>query len=179
MLRSLGLIALLTASFGAHAEVTADRLVDAASEPHNWLTYSGTYASQRHTSLRQIRASNVAELELKWIFQAQSLESFETTPLVVDGVMYITEAPNTALALDAASGRVFWRYQYDPFAGLSALLWAGQPRARDSRQYAFHGDARRAAHCDRRDDRTRHLANGGGRSGARVCDDARAARRQG
>jgi alcohol dehydrogenase (cytochrome c) len=106
--------ALAAMSLGAHAEVTAERLVDAAAEPHNWLTYSGTYASQRHTSLRQIRSSNVGELELKWIFQAQSLESFETTPLVVDGIMYITEAPNTALALDAASGRVFWRYQYDP-----------------------------------------------------------------
>ena len=48
------------------------------------------------------------------MFQAQSLESFETTPLVVDGIMYLTEAPNTALALDAATGRVFWRYQHNP-----------------------------------------------------------------
>ena len=106
--------ALLAVPLGANAQVTTERLVDAVAEPHNWLTYSGTYASQRHTSLSQIRRSNIEELELKWVFQAQSLESFETTPLVVDGIMYITEAPNTALALDAVSGRVFWRYQYDP-----------------------------------------------------------------
>jgi alcohol dehydrogenase (cytochrome c) len=102
------------APLGAHAQVTAERLLNAAAEPHNWLTYSGTYASQRHTPLRQIRPTNIDDLELKWVFQAQSLESFETTPLVVDGIMYITEAPNTALALDATTGRVFWRYQHDP-----------------------------------------------------------------
>jgi alcohol dehydrogenase (cytochrome c) len=110
----IALALLMCVPRGADAQVTAERLVAAAAEPHNWLTYSGTYASQRHTSLDRIRPSNVDELELKWIFQAQSLESFETTPLVVDGIMYISEAPNTALALDAVSGRVFWRYQYDP-----------------------------------------------------------------
>jgi alcohol dehydrogenase (cytochrome c) len=107
---------LLAAAHGAHAQVTFERLLDADAEPQNWLTYSGTYLSQRHTLLRQIRPSNVEGLELKWVFQAQSLESFETTPLVVDGVMYVTEAPNTAVALDAATGRVFWRYQYNPSA---------------------------------------------------------------
>ena len=98
----------------AQAQVTFERLLNAAAEPQNWLTYSGSYASQRHTALRQIQPSNVGDLELKWVFQAQSLESFETTPLVVDGVMYLTEAPNTAVALDAATGRPFWRYQYNP-----------------------------------------------------------------
>jgi alcohol dehydrogenase (cytochrome c) len=100
---------------GAQApQVTFERLLNAAAEPHNWLTYSGTYDSQRHSLLRQVRPANVTELELKWVHQAQSLESFETTPLVVDGIMYLTEAPNTAVALDAATGRHFWRYQYDP-----------------------------------------------------------------
>jgi alcohol dehydrogenase (cytochrome c) len=98
----------------ADAQVTSERLLGAAAEPHNWLTYSGTYASRRHTTLTQIRPSNVGDLELKWAFQAQSLESFETTPLVVDGVMYLTEAPDTAVALDAKTGRIFWRYQYNP-----------------------------------------------------------------
>jgi alcohol dehydrogenase (cytochrome c) len=100
----------------AQAQVSFERLLNAGSEPHNWLTYSGTYASQRHTTLTQIRPSNVGELELKWVYQAQSLESFETTPLVVDGVMYLTEAPNTAVAVDARTGRAFWRYQYNPSA---------------------------------------------------------------
>jgi alcohol dehydrogenase (cytochrome c) len=119
MLRFIPVGAALAAALllqGAQAQVTFERLLNAAAEPHNWLTYSGSYASQRHTALRQIRPSNVGDLELKWVFQAQSLESFETTPLVVDGVMYLTEAPNTAVALDAATGRLFWRYQYNPTA---------------------------------------------------------------
>ena len=116
MLRPTLLAASLAIAAPALAQVTFERLLGAASEPHNWLTYSGTYASQRYTTLDEIRPSNVADLELKWVFQAQSLESFETTPLVVDGVMYLTEAPNTALALDARTGRPFWRYQYNPSA---------------------------------------------------------------
>jgi alcohol dehydrogenase (cytochrome c) len=98
----------------AGAQVSGDRIANSASEPENWLTYSGSYMSQRHTALDQVGPRNVDELELKWVFQAQSLEAFETTPLVVDGIMYLTEAPNTALALDAQTGRAFWRYQHDP-----------------------------------------------------------------
>jgi alcohol dehydrogenase (cytochrome c) len=114
MFRPFTALILLLAPFGLHAQLTFERLLNASAEPHNWLTYSGTYASQRHTLLRQIRPANVDDLELKWVFQAQSFESFETTPLVVDGIMYLTEAPNTAVALDAETGRLFWRYQYDP-----------------------------------------------------------------
>ena len=94
--------------------VTFERLLNAANEPHNWLTYSGTYSSQRHTALDQITIGNANDLELKWVFQAQSLQAFEATPLVVDGIMYLTEAPNTVVALDAKGGRVFWTYQYNP-----------------------------------------------------------------
>ena len=98
----------------AAAQVTFERLLNAADEPHNWLTYSGDYSSSRHTTLDQITLDNVDRLELQWVFQAQSLQVFQTTPLVVDGIMYITEAPNTVLALDAKLGRVFWRYEYTP-----------------------------------------------------------------
>ncbi len=96
------------------AQVLNDRLLRAAAEPHNWMMYSGTYASQRYSTLSQINPSNVKNLEQKWIFQAESLEKFETTPLVVDGIMYITQAPSDALALDAKPGRVFWIYRYYP-----------------------------------------------------------------
>jgi alcohol dehydrogenase (cytochrome c) len=92
----------------------SERLLRAADEPQNWMTYSGTYASQRHSALNQINLSNVRNLEQQWIFQAESLEKFETTPLVVDGIMYITQAPSDALALDARTGRVFWIYRYYP-----------------------------------------------------------------
>ncbi len=78
----------------------------------NWTTYHGNPASHHHSSLTQITPANAANLELKWTFQAQSLEKFEVTPLIVDGVMYITEAPNTVIALDAATGREFWIYEH-------------------------------------------------------------------
>jgi alcohol dehydrogenase (cytochrome c) len=98
----------------AQAQVTAERLLNAADEPENWLTYSGGYDSQRHTLLDQIDASNVDDLELKFVHQAKSLQAFETSPLVVDGMMFFTEAPNTVVAMDAKLGRVFWTYQYTP-----------------------------------------------------------------
>jgi alcohol dehydrogenase (cytochrome c) len=96
------------------AGVTFDRLLHASQEPQNWLTYSGTFASQRYSSLNQIRPDNVGTLELQWVFQARSLEKFEATPLVVDGVMYTVQAPNDVVALDAATGRVFWTWSYNP-----------------------------------------------------------------
>src|SRR6202171_330049 len=98
--------------FSLCAQVTSDRLLHAADEPQNWLTYSGSYASQRYSSLQQVDATNVKNLELKWVFQAQSLQKFEATPLVVDGVMYLTQSPNDVVALDAKTGRVFWIYHY-------------------------------------------------------------------
>jgi alcohol dehydrogenase (cytochrome c) len=113
MTRALGPFALaVLAPLVARADVSYERLLRAGSEPQNWLTYSGSYASQRHSTLREIKPSNAASLELKWVFQAQSLESFETTPLVVDGVMYLTQRPNDEVALDAKTGRVFWVYRH-------------------------------------------------------------------
>ncbi|MYF71030.1 MAG: PQQ-dependent dehydrogenase, methanol/ethanol family [Proteobacteria bacterium] len=108
------MLLLLLAPLGLQAQVSFERLLNADEEPHNWLTYSGTYASTRYSLLDRITPANVDELELKWVFQAQSLEKFEATPLVVDGIMYLTEAPNTAVALDAAGGRVFWDYRHNP-----------------------------------------------------------------
>jgi alcohol dehydrogenase (cytochrome c) len=94
--------------------VSFDRILHPAQEPQNWLTYSGTTFSQRHSPLSQITPENVNKLELQWVFQAKSLEKFEATPLVVDGVLYTVQAPNDVFALDAASGRIFWSYSYSP-----------------------------------------------------------------
>ncbi len=105
------------ASSALHSQVSFDRLVRAADEPQNWLMYSGTYSGQRYSPLRQVDAANVKNLEMKWVFQAQSLNSFSATPLVVDGVMYLTQAPNDVIALDAKTGRVFWTYHYNPSPG--------------------------------------------------------------
>ena len=93
--------------------VTWDRLVNAADEPHNWLMYSGTLDSQRFSRLDQINTGNVANLELKWAHHIPQLDRNETTPLVVDGVMFITESPSNVTAVDAASGRPYWRYEHE------------------------------------------------------------------
>ena len=108
------IVALGAVSASSSAQVTFDRLLHADREPQNWLTYSGTMQSQRHSSLSQINPSNVKNLEMQWVFQARSLEKFEATPLVVDGVMYTVQAPNDMVALDAATGSVYWVYNYSP-----------------------------------------------------------------
>jgi alcohol dehydrogenase (cytochrome c) len=106
------LISLIACSLWA--QVSSDRLLHSSSEPQNWLTYSGSYMSQRYSPLQQIGLANVKDLELKWVFQAQSLQKFEATPLVVDGIMYLTQAPNDIVALDPKTGRAFWIYHYNP-----------------------------------------------------------------
>ena len=93
--------------------VTWERLVNAADEPENWLMYSGTLDSQRFSGLDSIHNRNVGGLELKWAYQIPEIDRAETTPLVVDGVMFITEAPSNVVAVDAATGRPFWRYNHE------------------------------------------------------------------
>jgi alcohol dehydrogenase (cytochrome c) len=112
--RSFGLMAacVCAAVCGLAAQVTGDRLLNTAREPHNWLTYSGAYAGHRYSELRQIDTANVKNLEMKWILQAQVAGSWESSPLVVDGVMYLTQRPNDVLAVDAKTGRLFWVYKH-------------------------------------------------------------------
>ncbi len=106
--------ALLLAAASLSAQVSFDRLLHAADTPQDWLTYSGSYFSQRYSALDQVTPGNVKNLEQKWIFQARSLEKFEATPLVVDGVLYTVQAPNDIVAMDAVTGRIFWIYSYSP-----------------------------------------------------------------
>ena len=93
--------------------VSWERLLNAAAEPHNWLMYSGTLDSQRYSRLDQIHNRNVSELELRWAYHLSAFDRAETTPLVVDGVMFVTEAPSNVVALDAATGREYWRYEHE------------------------------------------------------------------
>jgi alcohol dehydrogenase (cytochrome c) len=93
------------------AQVSFDRILNADKEPQNWLTYGGTLQSQRYSLLNQITTANAKEMELKWVFPVRSLDAFETTPLVVDGVLYTMQA-NDVVALDATNGRMFWIYRH-------------------------------------------------------------------
>src|SRR5439155_6475446 len=78
------------------AQVTADRLVNAAREPQQWLTYSGRYDGARYSSLDQVNTTNVQRLGLQWVFQTGVRGPHETTPLVIDGIMYLTAPQNHA-----------------------------------------------------------------------------------
>ena len=113
---------ILFAAGSLQAQVTFDRLLHTDREPQNWLTYSGNVSGQRYSPLAQITPTNVKNLELQWVWQAKSLEKFETTALVVDGILYTIQAPNNTntadgytqiVALDAATGRQFWTFRYD------------------------------------------------------------------
>jgi len=110
-----GLAALLLAAAPAAAqnEVTFERLLAAGSEPGNWLMYSGQYDSQRFSRLGELDRSNAARLQLRWVRQLPTLGRVETTPLVVDEVMYATTPDNVVLALDAGTGQPYWRYVHE------------------------------------------------------------------
>jgi alcohol dehydrogenase (cytochrome c) len=98
------------------SEVPFERILRANQEPQNWLTYSGTTMSQRHSLLTQITPENARDLTLKWVFQSRSLEKHEVTPLVVDGVMYTVQGINDVYALNAATGKTIWSYAHKPDA---------------------------------------------------------------
>ncbi len=113
VLRS-ALVAALAFSVLNAAEVTADRLESAESEPENWLTYYGTYKAWRYSPLDQINRSNVKQLTPVWAFESGLDDGgMQSAPLVVDGVMYVSTAQNHVFALDAVTGEQIWRYQHE------------------------------------------------------------------
>jgi alcohol dehydrogenase (cytochrome c) len=91
--------------------VTYDRLLKASEEPGNWLMYGGDYRSHHYSTLSQITTENVASLRVKWIFQMHR-PKVETTPIVVDGRMFVTRPPSDVIALDAETGRALWAYEH-------------------------------------------------------------------
>ena len=111
---------LARAAPGVADAVTSERIARAESEPQNWLTYYGSYSGQRYSALDQITAANVRQLRPAWVFQvgvigliaATATYAFEAAPIVVDGVMYVTGWDGYIWALDAATGKVFWRYRH-------------------------------------------------------------------
>ena len=111
MNKMLLLVALLLLGTCGQGQVSYQRLLGADHEPQNWLTYSGRYAGWRYSELDQVNTGNAAHLVMQWTFQVADLGQFETTPLVVDGVLYGTGQNDRAFALDARTGRSIWRYE--------------------------------------------------------------------
>ena len=83
--------------------VTPERLDNALKEQQNWLTYWGDYTGVHHRDLKQIDTENVKNLRVEWIYQTGETGSNETTPLVVDGVMYLTAGRGIAMPLSMPS----------------------------------------------------------------------------
>ncbi|MBI3693560.1 MAG: PQQ-binding-like beta-propeller repeat protein, partial [Acidobacteria bacterium] len=95
-------------------EVTSQRLIDADKETQNWLQYSRTYNAWRYSPLDQINRNNIRRLAPVWSFQTGDIQGgLQATPLVADGVMYISTSWNRVFALDAATGRKLWHYFYE------------------------------------------------------------------
>jgi alcohol dehydrogenase (cytochrome c) len=83
----------------------------------NWLSYNGDYSGRRYTSLSEINKNNLAQLRAAWVFHAHNSNRLEVTPVVANGMMFVTAA-NDAFALDARSGRVVWHHSRPNSEGL-------------------------------------------------------------
>jgi alcohol dehydrogenase (cytochrome c) len=100
--------------------VTYERILDARSEPQNWLTYYGAYNGQRYSPLDQITRENVTRITPAWVFSfaphglhaGQSTYAFENCPIVVDGVMYVSGWDGWVWAIDARNGQLLWQYKH-------------------------------------------------------------------
>jgi alcohol dehydrogenase (cytochrome c) len=97
-----------TRSLAQH--VTYEDILHSGKQPENWLTYGGNYESHRFSKLDQINTRNVGSLKMEWVYQLRRQGIFETSPIVVDGYMYMTEPPSTVTALDVRTGKAIWRW---------------------------------------------------------------------
>jgi PQQ-dependent dehydrogenase (methanol/ethanol family) len=99
--------------YGDMLTVTQDMLNRAASDGNNFLHTNGNYHQTRYHPARQINTSNVHNLRPAWVFQTEIVETMETSPIVVDGVMYVTTAYSHVYALDAKTGAQIWHYKHN------------------------------------------------------------------
>ncbi len=98
--------------YGNMNVVTQDMMNRAAGDANNFLHTNGNYAQTRYYPASQINTGNVKNLRPAWIFQTEIVESLETTPLVINGVMYITTSFDHVYALNAATGEDLWHYKH-------------------------------------------------------------------
>ncbi|MDA8248169.1 MAG: PQQ-binding-like beta-propeller repeat protein [Rhodospirillales bacterium] len=102
----------IAAKYGDMNTVTQDLLNRAAGDGNNFLHTNGNYHQTRFYPNRQINTSNVAHLHPAWMFQTDVMESMETSPIVVNGVMYVTTSFDHVYALDARTGEELWHYKH-------------------------------------------------------------------
>ncbi len=95
-------------SLSVNIDVAPEELLSAPVGA-NWTSYNGDYTGKRFSSLNQINKNNVGQLRVEWVFHAPNSSALEVTPVVYQGLMFVTSA-NDAYALDAQTGRVVWHY---------------------------------------------------------------------
>jgi len=98
--------------YGNMQTVTQDMLDRADGDANNFLHTNGNYSQTRYHTAAQINLENVGDLRPAWIFQTEIVESMETSPLVVNGVMYVTTSFNHVYALNAETGEQLWHYKH-------------------------------------------------------------------
>lgn len=120
----------------AKIDVPAESILAAATRPHEWLTYAGSYAGHRHSALSHISKANVAGLRVAWVAQLRSADvSLQASPIAAGGLLFVSESPDGVVALEAGTGRRVWRYQRRVAANLP--LCCGSP----NRGVAILGDS--------------------------------------
>src|SRR5258706_339859 len=97
---------------GDAGSIDDNRLLKAQLDSSNWLTHGRDYSNQRFSPLKQINKGNVKRLAPAWTFKSGVSSTFQTTPIVVDGVMYLSLPFNHVVALDARTGKELWRYEH-------------------------------------------------------------------
>ena len=109
----LVLTAIVAVTIAGQARQGAARgdLLDGLSHPSRWVMYSGDYSGQRHSPLTQITPDNAPRLAAQWTFQTGVPGKFEATPIVIDGILYVTGLRNHAWAIDGGTGRQIGHYQ--------------------------------------------------------------------
>src|SRR5499433_3853140 len=139
---TLTLAVLVTAAQQQNAlrPISEQDLVDGWKNPSRWLTFSGDYSGQRHSPLKQLTPQNVAGLVPQWMFQTDVPglpgRGLENTPLVVDGVLYVTGNNNQAWAIDGRTGRSIWSYRRRLPDNFSSKVCCGPV----NRGFAIFGD---------------------------------------
>ena len=115
-------------------DVTTKDLLGGLANPTRWLTYSGDYTGRRFSPLTQVTPANAAQLAPQWTFQTGVVNKFEASPIVLDGVLYVTGPLNHAWAIESKSGKQIWNYQRQLPAGLKVCCGLV------NRGFAVYGD---------------------------------------
>ena len=94
------------------ADISDQRLLSAQGDASNWLTYGRDYTNQRFSPLAQIDTRNVGKLAPRWVYRSGIESTFQASPIVADGVMYLSLPFNHVVALDVRTGKELWRYEH-------------------------------------------------------------------